>query len=507
MPTIAAGQTLTTTLVAGTRFGMGRGNGTYRVGPLGTSAAPTIEELIDPEGTWIGPFGADCALTVRATTAVTYNIATPFDPLTMSDVAGLNSLVSGAGNGNAYGYPLSLLDTSNISLWNDLNGAGVTATVDTAVLFNGQPTIRLDIPALFSGNCRIGTSGATVRFPYAYDKKNFAFAIMSSNLTAIDGCQPFVGDAAYANFWSVNNQSASNQPQMQFAANQWMVFKPADTDWVVNTGTPAAAQNMRLRMNFNITSQPSPTKVWLGGVFVMTKRAKPTIIPIFDDGFVRHYDVIAPLFRRYRIPCSFAVCSGLLGQANYMTAAQATALHNDPSKLFELINHNYLHKNVNQFATAADYVADVERCRSDLQGLGVGQQAYMHAYPNSIWRDDVSDLLASKGYLVGRASSNSVYGEMTEQMIRAGDKLRWKLNIIANLQTGTTPANVQAAIDAIKANGGFGTINAHDFQAADGAFIYSYDNAYQVASILAAERDAGNIELMNLSTWYQTYVK
>ena len=88
MPTIAAGQTLTTTLVAGTRFGMGRGNGTYRVGPLGTSAAPTVEELIDPEGTWIGPFGDDCALTVRATTAVTYTVLPIQDALLTSQVVG-----------------------------------------------------------------------------------------------------------------------------------------------------------------------------------------------------------------------------------------------------------------------------------------------------------------------------------------------------------------------------------------------------------------------------------
>jgi len=428
-------------------------------------------------------------------------------PFTSAEQTALQSLVSGAG-GSQYGYPLSLLDTSNISLWNDLAGSGVTASVDTSVTFNGQPTIRLDIPANYAGGaCRIGTTGATVRLPYGWDRKEFAFAIRSSNLSAVNGVTPYFGDASFTNFWTIANQTTGDQPQMQFAANQWLVFKPDLANWTVSGGTPAVAANMRTRMNFAVANVATATQVWIGGLFVMPKRPKPTIICVFDDGLVRHYDFIAPLFRRYRIPCSFAVCSGLFGQANYMSASQAQALHNDPTRLFELVNHNYLHKNVNQYATAADYVADVERCRSELQALGVGSQAYMHAYPNSIWRDDVSDLLASKGYLVGRASSNNVYGEMTEQMIRSGDKLRWKLNIIANLQTGTTPANVQTAIDAVKANGGFGTINAHDFQSADGSFIYSYDNAYQVASILAAERDAGNIELMNLGTWYSTYVK
>ena len=101
MPTINAGSTFTTTIPAGTRFGMGRGTGTYRVGPVGSSASPTIEELIDPEGTWLGPFSGDCSLTVRATTAVTYNTVAPFDALTQTQVVAspevAASLVSGAG--------------------------------------------------------------------------------------------------------------------------------------------------------------------------------------------------------------------------------------------------------------------------------------------------------------------------------------------------------------------------------------------------------------------------
>jgi hypothetical protein len=102
MPTINAGSTFTTTIPAGTRFGMGRGTGTYRVGPIGASASPTIEELIDPEGTWLGPFSGDCSLTVRATTAVTYNTIAPFDALTQTQVVAspetAAALVSGDGN-------------------------------------------------------------------------------------------------------------------------------------------------------------------------------------------------------------------------------------------------------------------------------------------------------------------------------------------------------------------------------------------------------------------------
>lgn len=97
MPTINAGATLTTTIAAGSRFGMGRGTGTYRVGPVGSSSRPTIEELIDPEGTWLGPYEADCSLFVRASTAVTYNIIPAFDALTQSPVIADSSGALSAG--------------------------------------------------------------------------------------------------------------------------------------------------------------------------------------------------------------------------------------------------------------------------------------------------------------------------------------------------------------------------------------------------------------------------
>jgi len=263
---------------------------------------------------------------------------------------------------------------------------------------------------------------------------------------------------------------------------------------------------MRLRVNFTTANVGTPTQVWIGFVGVMPKRVKPTVILSPDDGFKSWADFLVPLLKHHRIPASFAITSALIGGGNYLTPAQVLALHNDSSGLFECVNHNRIHNNVGQYATADACYADIEACRAALQGWGItGDSVYHHAYPNSIWRDDLSALLAAGGYKTGRASTASTNGEMLDQMILAGDKLRWKLNIIANLQTGTTPANVQTAINTLKTAGGVGFINMHDLAAADAAFVYSYENMVQVAGILAAERDAGNINLMRWSDWYRAY--
>ncbi|MDE2441938.1 MAG: polysaccharide deacetylase family protein, partial [Betaproteobacteria bacterium] len=395
MPTISASASSQITIPAGQRLRFLIGGA--GVGQLAAANGFDGQFILGPAEQMIGPFPSDRVFRVSCTQAVTYQLqAPPFDAylstgnqVVSQDASGnfyaagssltaLTSLVSGAGNfaktlAGQFGYPLSLIDTSNISLWNDLAGAGVTASVDSAVRFNGQPTIRLDIPAAFSGVCRIGTSAATVRVPYNWDRKEFAFAIMSTNLSAVDGSSGiYFGDAGFANFFS-SGGSAGNQPQMQFAANQWMVFKPDITDWA-STGSPTMAAGMRLRVNFNVTSSASATSVWIGGLFVMPKRPKPTVLCQFDDGFASHYNFVAPLFRRYRIPCSFAVCAGLWGGGNYLTSAQAKALHFDASGLFELNNHNYAHQNPNQYGSAAAYVTDVERNRVALQGIGVDSQ-------------------------------------------------------------------------------------------------------------------------------------
>lgn len=453
-------------------------------------------DVIEPnEG---GRFGSVGVLTAAQTAATAALVSG----------AGVLGVVSGAGK---FGTLLSINPTDTLANWSDQAGTGVTFSLDTAVTFNGQPSIRLDIPASFNGGaggvCRAGTAAATCRMPYSYDRSNFAIVVRSSSLTACSGASAFVGDASFTNFWSVGG-SSGNEPQLQYAAGDWMTFKPIASDWAVGAGTPAVASLMRLRVNFTIAASNPACSVWIGFIGVIPKRPKATVVISPDDGMATHSTFLAPLLRHHRLPASFAITSSLIGSgANYMTAAQVLALEKDPTGLFECVNHNRIHSNVNSYGSAAAYMTDVMAGDAAMRSWGLsGKGLSHHVYPNSIWRDDLSALLSAAGFKSARASTASTNGEQQDQMIAAGDKLRWKLNIIANMQTGLTVANFQTAINTLKTYKGFGFINAHDFQVADGSFIYSFDNANQCFGLLAAERDAGNIEVLRYSDWYDIYV-
>lgn len=96
---VSSGASASFTLPAGNRV-LILGQGTYRIGPRGTSARSTVDELID-NNTSIGPYEADCTVQIWSTGATTYELIAPSDVLdqTGRPIAGdsLRSLVSGAG--------------------------------------------------------------------------------------------------------------------------------------------------------------------------------------------------------------------------------------------------------------------------------------------------------------------------------------------------------------------------------------------------------------------------
>lgn len=96
---VSSGSSASFTLPAGSRL-LIAGQGTYRIGPRGASARPTVDELIDNNSS-IGPYEADCTVQIWATGASTYELIAPSDVLDQTgrpiEGAALRSLVSGAG--------------------------------------------------------------------------------------------------------------------------------------------------------------------------------------------------------------------------------------------------------------------------------------------------------------------------------------------------------------------------------------------------------------------------
>lgn len=400
-----------------------------------------------------------------------------------------------------------LLSTSNAALWDDRSGAGMTVNVDPAVLFDGKPTLRLDIPAGSSGTYRVGTSAATVYPPYLWDGKQMAAAVMSSNLTAVSSSSIFLGDAAFANFYSFGGMSnVANVPEANWVANEWMTWRY--TTSAVGGGAPTFVGAKRLRFNITVTSVGTATSVWIGFCGITFPKVSALIMSI-DDGYASGYSFVAPLARYYKIPVSFGIDSALVGTNNYMTAAQIQELQSDTSNLFEFVTHGFN----NQTVTGRDaaYVEDQVATRAYLRGLGIsGSGPNHHPWVQSLQTDIAIAGLKAAGFLsarIGGSTPKSLHDALFSSL---QDKRVYQMINAVSVTTGISLAAAQTAITTAITTENYGVthVNGHDFAAADAASppTWSYDKMIDLMGWIAAQRTAGLCEPITWGRWYSKLV-
>lgn len=396
-----------------------------------------------------------------------------------------------------------LLPTDSAAKWiADKSPAQITAEVDNSVEFNGRPTIKVTVPAGVSGTVRLGTTGADCPTPYGWDAKNIGLAFKSSNLAAHGNIVTvMVGDATYANFYTTG-YDAGNFPQHKAQNGDWLCMKP--TVMGTGGGAPVVAPMMRVRVSMTFTAQATDTIIWFGSVGVLPVRKKPTIVLTWDDGYKSWYDFIRPLARHYQIPVSMGISSDLIGTNGFLTWDQIVEMHNDPSGLFDFVNHGRVNNSYNTLGAAA-YYADVVKCRDALRYRGINHDGPLHhPWIQSVWGNDMIPLLESGGFLTARASGYT-FSDGRDQAL-PDDKWKWLLNICTDLQTGKSLAQAQADIGTVITDGGVGMIIAHDFAATDAAYVWSYEKTAQLLGWLASQRDSGVIEIKSWSRWYSDRV-
>lgn len=428
-------------------------------------------------------------------------VAAKTDPLTggIKCQAGSNAFYA-EGTNPPSGTGIEIMPVSDLTKWNTDKTAAVTVSIDTTVLYNGQPTIRIDVPAGTSGTVKVGTASTDCRIPYNWDRKGSAVAVKYSNVALSPaGFNFYVGDSTYANFWNGGINTTHYTPS-QVLNNEWWIAK-LDT-LSVGGGSPVLASTMRCKLQFTAVSQATNESIWIGFCGAYPPKKKPEIILTLDDGFASWYSFIRPLAKHYDIPVSMGIISGSVGNANYLTRDQILEMYNDGSRLFDFVNHS---TNNNAYGTigAAAYYANLVTCRNYLQGIGIYGDGPSHVpYTQTQSGDDLYALMAAGGFLSGRMGGYS-YEYARDGMYATGlDKHRWMLNIISGLQTGVTLANAQTAVNTVVTDNGFGMINAHDFATADAAYVWSYDKMEQLFGWLAAQRDAGTINIKSWSRWY-----
>ena len=400
----------------------------------------------------------------------------------------------------------SMISAESTTPWDDKSGSGLTLTIDSSVLFNGRPTLRLDIPASSSGTYRVGTTGAVCMPPYNWDGKQLAVAVRSSNMTAVDGvANVFLGDASFSNFYSFTGQrNSANVPQANWVANDWMITR--GTTVSTGAGSPTFTGLKRLRINFTVTSVGTPTQVWIGFVGVAAQKT-PTVIVSIDDGYASGYSFVADVARYYKIPISFGIDRAYVGTTGYLTSAQILELHADPSGLFEFVTHGYNNTSLSDAGSASVYVQQQIETRAYLRSLGInGDGPNHHPWVQSIYSNDAQSLMNANGFLSARMGAATPLS-MHDSFMATGDEKRvFQLCNCCTLTTGLSLAEAQTAIDSACDTEGYGVthVNAHDFAAADAASppTWSYDKFVDLMGWLAQKRTDGECDIKLWGQWY-----
>lgn len=392
------------------------------------------------------------------------------------------------------------LAVTDASLWPDRAGSGMTVSVDNDVLWNGHPTLRLDIPAGSSGTYRVGTSGATVNLPTGISswegQKWLQVAFKTNNLTAVDNFNLFFGDSGFSNYYTYTYDE-DNYPELIIQNGDWMM-KPTPGSFGIGAGSPTFTGSKRLRLNFSITSNTSPTTIWIGGVGFMPKNRAKCII-VLDDGYDEHYTFASGEAITYNIPLTFAVCCDLIDTNGYMTSSQVQTLMSN--SLFCLANHGRIHSGYNVLGLDT-YIANVNKCRDFLARLGGGDGGYHHAYISSQWDNQLASAMKREGYKSARAGTSTGTRNWQDKTIRLEDKRQYALTSCLDLETGTSLSDVQTQINAAITNQQTCFIIGHRLEAVAAADTWATTDFTSLLSWLNGKQKQGLIDCLRWDKWY-----
>ena len=175
--------------------------------------------------------------------------------------------------------------------------------------------------------------------------------------------------------------------------------------------------------------------------------ASPTVVSLtFDDGHASHAAVGAMLQERGMVG-TFYINSGMVGSSGYdMNWSQVQELHNTGN---EIGGHTLTHVNLTQVdqATATREVCDD---RTALRNRGLGS-VISFAYPYAVSNATAESVVQSCGYTTGRRVGGLGGGTYAEPIPPASP---FRLRTAAPGESGTTLAQLQAAVTNAENNGG-----------------------------------------------------
>ena len=145
-----------------------------------------------------------------------------------------------------------------------------------------------------------------------------------------------------------------------------------------------------------------------------------TVALTFDDGYVSHFETVAPLLLRYHFSGTFFIAPELIGKRGYMSWEQLRKL------VFlgmEIGSHGMSHEPLT-FVTREQLTDEVARSKQLLEErLGVPIRAI--AAPRGFWNRTVADAVAEAGYEAAWVSTVGTNGPETNALALRRVVVRW----------------------------------------------------------------------------------
>lgn len=418
-------------------------------------------------------------------------------------------------NVNPWAGAIMPVGTSLITEWTSAGTAGVIST-DQTVKFGGRPTTRIDVTGAATGQAfEIGAPAASLRIQgAARDLLSGYVAIAVKGTLPVSGAKLYVGDAGFANYYEINITNNANNALIDLG-NGWRLLM-ADTT-IAGVVTVQGAPNLdglkRAKVTCFCEANPTPGAFWLGFAGVV-KKPKATVILTADDGYTEWFNYLFPAMTERGIPGSFSVDAGYIGKPGFMTDTQFQQVVRQSGDLIEFVNHGANNVGYSP-ANFAQYTQNIMDCDKVLQGWGVPDASRLiHTYVQGQYDQALIDWLISKGYTSARevGGSNRSQFNLAAHLTRpnTGRHSRYAIPAGCNLGIEQPVSMVIDYIEEAKARGSVFAIMGHEFKAAAApqTYVAGYHATHGMSNLLdylAAERDAGNIDIMKWSEYVQTF--
>lgn len=403
--TVSAGSSANVTLPANNRLVIG-GSGIYRVGPLGTSQRPTVDQLIDTTST-VGPFEDSCIVSIRANGGgAVYELIAPTDAL---DSRGLPALVSGgwaaqdAMNaaraaippGTSRGSAPARRFKASVDLIAGAPGVSVNAVataVDAAKWGRETDSLRVTpsanvnayITKAFAGAPQDWSAVTEFGFTIYSDRDLPANATVTVNFS---NDQTWINTRGFTfplNAVGTRDGRQYIKVRLDQAATNFGPYAGTGTDgtgW--STGGTGAAFSSNIQwMRIDLTNL-SGIPIWIEGVYT-GGATRPAVVLYFDNWWdgnpgaqkVRHSQYIKPILDQYGWKCGITVPLDAIDNGGPTSLAEMDRMHTEGH---DIICNDVTDAGLITQGISADQVREqVRRTRRTLAGYGLTRG-------NSIW--------------------------------------------------------------------------------------------------------------------------